>query len=571
MKRIILLSISMVLMLSLFSCDDDTTLTPKNEINIQGKITSPIDNSNIVDAVVSALRGEVVISRDTSDTDGSFTLTSIPENFSNISLKIEHQAFGTKTMKLSDGMKNERLFLEFDNDSCCGEVNILVKDSETNNVIENAQVKIALSRSGFKSKMTNSSGIANFKELCEGNYWLRVFKDGYKVVEEDFEITNCDPKNITIMLERKELIPKDSCCDGLFKLFIKDSTTNNALENIRVKLWAGGKIVADQKTNADGYVLFKDLCEGSYGVSYFVGNKTYEFSITLGCNDSLNITKYVANQAPCCDSKFILYLKDKETQNAISGAKVRLFLVRDMISEQFSSANGYVGFGNLCEGKYEVIVYRDGYKDFSFFFNVSCADTLEWVKQLERKEVAKDSCCDGKIKVWVRDSSNKAMANVQAKLMKGEKLIASQKTNNDGYLYFEKVCEDEYKVLVYFADGSVQYQFVNLGCDEFKVLEFTAPKGNDDNKDCHTAVLKLRIKDKDQAILIDSAEVKMEIEGRIAYSTTSNIEGWAIIENITAPRKYKVTISKQGYETFEFWADYKECKLLQETILLKAK
>jgi len=571
MKRIILLSISIVLMLSLFSCDDDTTLTPKNETTISGTIVSLSDNSNIVDAVVSAMRGEVVISSDTSDENGNFSLKSIPENFSNISLKIEHKILGNKIMKLSDGMKNGKLLLELTNDSCCGEINILVKDSENFNIIENAHVKIAQSRNWSKSKLTNSSGIANFKELCEGSYLLRVFKDGYKVVEEDFDITNCDPKNITILLERKESTPKDSCCDGVFKLFIKDSTSNNAIPNAAVKLWAGGKIIADGKTNSDGYILFKDLCEGSYGVSYFVGNKSYEFTFNITCNDTLIYTKYVATQTPCCDSKFILYLKDKETQNAISGAKVKLFLVRDMISEQYSSANGYVGFGNLCEGKYEVLVYKDGYKDFSFFFHVSCSDTLEWIKQLDKKNIPNDSCNNGKVKVWVKDSSNKAIANVEAKLMQGEKLIAYQKTNGHGFLYFENLKKGEYKIIIYLADGSVQYQYINLGCDEFKIIEFIATKGNDDKKDCHTAILKLRIKDKDKAQYIDSAEVKMELENRIAYSTTSNSDGWAIIENITAPRKYKVTISKQGYETFEFWADYKECKLLQETIILKAK
>lgn len=568
MKNILKL-LSLALMILIGACTEDTNLTPTQEENVPG-IVQTENGEYIVDAVVTALRGAVVISHDTTDDFGAFSLKGIPAGYEDVDVSISHPILGMQKLVLKsfkDKIKSSGKWdvKWSDNDSCCGVLNVTVRNKTTNDLMSGVHVKIGRGNNSIKAKSTLSDGLASFDHLCPGEYWIRVYKEGFKVIEDDILIVNCEPINITTLLEAKEQNPADSCCNGIMAFVLKDSTTNNPLKNVRVKLWKDGKILNDVKTSENGMYVFTGLCPGNYGVSYFPNDKGFEFNFTMECNDTLEIVKKYAmpTDEDCCSSKVIVHVKNSNTQGNLDGAKVRLWKNGTMITYKMSE-NGKVTFENICEGNYAIDILKEGFKGVEFAFEIGCPETKEFEKFLSPT----DSCCNGKIKVIVRDSvSRQGLANLQLKLMQNETVKKEGKTNADGFYYFENVCEGSYKVMVKMPNNSYKEQIVQVPCNETKVLEFEYK--TTETEPCTNATLKLRIKDIVNSLLLDSAEVKIRLNGNLVTTVYSNVEGWAIAQGLMAPATYSILISKQGYKSKEISIQFKECKIIQETIILE--
>lgn len=473
-----------ILLLSAFallfsSCDEDKPVSPSAKQQIVGKITT-ISGEYLVNAVITAKRGDVTLSQDTTNDLGDYRLVNLPMSFANIDLYINHFSWQNHTISLEEieklGIKDNIVNLYLNGkDSCCGSLNLVLKSKETNQFITSAYVKLFLDDKPYRSVISGYEGKASFLGLCNGIYKILVRKEGFADIIETIEINSCTPKNFTFQLKQDGDNPKDSCCTNAFILNLKDFDNNSLIDNAKVRLYSNGKMI--------------------------------EYKYT---------------------------------------------------------SNGQVVFGELCEGDYAFDVLKDGYKSIEHTFSLSCPDTITWTKTLKKDSTK--NCCEGKIKVWVRDSlSNKAISDVKVILSKGGSAIKDLRTNTDGYLYFDKLCEGEYNLVVYLKDGSTKTYNVNLACNEFKVVEAIAKA--EENAKCNTASLKIRVKDKVNTIVLDNALVTVKTKDGTYKSASSNSDGYAFIEGIEAPAEYTIVISKAGYKTETITIKFKECKLIQETIM----
>ncbi len=252
-------------------------------------------------------------------------------------------------------------------DTCCaGVLRINVKSLATNVVLTGAQVK--LTRPGMDNRVQTSGndGVV-FRELCPGEYGVRIQRDGYKVMEFSVTMTCNEQKEMDKLLETA---PVDSCCNGVVTIVAKDSATGNPIANATVKLWRNGAIVATKTSDASGNAVFSQRCAGTYGVSVLrEGYKSREMDFVLGCDQQVTHTLFLKTSTSvdsCCTAELKIRAVDSTatTGGWIAGATVEIHLgspTGPIVATGTTDVEGWYRKENLCSpAVYFVTVSKPG-------------------------------------------------------------------------------------------------------------------------------------------------------------------------------------------------------------------
>lgn len=649
--------IAIVAALTFFTgCSDDDTSEPNKEAVFSSQIIDSED-SPVAGAIVKALNeSDAVISSDTSEENGVFSLEYLPRDFTSFDILITHDNFQDlreNAAELKNRSKNDQNRIRLMS-GCCGRVEVELVDSASGEALEGAEIRLNKGSSKIKTLKTGDDGRAYFDRVCPGEYWLRIAKDGYKVIEREFNLENCDTlkfefgmqrsdtdkdsccdgvvyvvakdketgerisgakiniwrdgerletkyasqeqgwvafeglcegkygidiihenyENIEFFVElkcndtleiAKELVSTD-CCDGVVKIYPRDNETNEPINGATVKLWKDGKVVEEAKVK-DGKVVFDNLCEGEYGVD--IMHESYEnieFVFELECNETKEFEKYLQANDDCCDGVAFVYVKDKESGEFIEGARVTLWKDGDPYETGTSNGDGKVVFDNLCEGKYGVSIVSEGYKGVEFNFELGCNETKELVQKLVQDE----DCCDGKVKLIVRDSAaGEPVKEAKVRLWQGSTKLKEIYTNKDGVAVFEGLCEGEYQISI-IREGYKGMEFnFTLDCDEY--LEFEKSVKSESDTPCCTAKLKLIIKDSETDEILSGVQVRVsDDDGDLVASGETNSEGRFAKEELCAPATYYLRLAIDGYRVKEFEIRYEICNTIYETILMES-
>lgn len=650
------------------SCND--TLTPTQEMqSFTGTILDETDTP-IPNAIVTAIRinqwktttliSEEIVASDTTDEEGNFELKNLSSPLGSIKIKIEHQDFLPYEESLLSLMeKNEKNKIRAriqHKDDCCGKI-IIYTFAPDSSRLSNVEVRLNRGHHLIRKSLTDNDGRVVFEHVCAGNYWIRIAKEGFQVIEQEFSLTNCDTLQFYYHLQRRQV---DSCCNGLLKVEVKDKANGNFLNAAIVKLrkngtllntltikenqpvqfrelcpgnysllvlregfkaleynfsfecndtleytaeleedtccngwikvivknqsnepiaeakvtiWKSGKSLGYHYTNDNGVVTFLELCNGTYAFDIQRdGYKHIEFQVEIGCGEGKEITKTLERHETdsCCNGLIIIRVKDINTHQSLNGSKVKLWR-NNSLKQVETVYEGVAVFRNLCAGVYEISILNEHYKTMELTLNLECNDTLDYTKFLEPKS-NNDSCCNGKIIFIIRDSiTNDFLGGVNVYLWKGNQKIAATQTNDDnGWAIFEHICQGEYSFSLskqnYFGKEGV----LRMDCnDTIEIPVRILRKELSDT--CCTAKLKIKVIDDSTGSPIQNARVKIKLNGKddqtIADQRT-NIEGWAIKENLCAPKTYSIRISFEDYNTSEFQVYFNECKTIQETVRL---
>ena len=148
------------------------------------------------------------------------------------------------------------------NNCCGGFVRIKVTD-EKGNLLRNKTVRLKKGTTLISEVKTNDNGIAEFKDLCEGNdYNMAVLSEEHQSIEFTFEM-GCN-KELNF---EKALKTKTDCCDAILKFIVMDNDTKTALQGAKITLKLNGKVIFEKKeTDNEGEYLAKELCKGKYTV-----------------------------------------------------------------------------------------------------------------------------------------------------------------------------------------------------------------------------------------------------------------------------------------------------------------
>lgn len=539
------------------SCSDNPT-TPDLKSEIQGVLLDEY-NMTIPNAIMevvlpqlskNVIQSETIIARDTTDEDGRFHLKNIPLENESLELRIIHSDLKSFQEKLSDVLKakdksNLQLGLEYQ-DSCCGKITLTVLSSKDNSAIADVEVRLNNS-DGIKRKgKTNSNGELVFNEVCPDDFWLRLAKYGYEVKEIDnVKVNGCDEKDyveMTVYLTPEE---RDSCCNGVLTVIPKDKSSNEVLKGVTVKLRKNGAELYKKVNEGDG-VKFTDLCKGKYELAILKdGYVGQEISVELDCDENKELD-VLLEKRECCDGVIIINTAD-ENKNPIKEAAVRLWKSGVKLGVYYTNADGKIKLTGICEGEYGIDIIKSGYKSIEFSQKVGCNDTIEINKTLYAEE--KDSCCDGKIKVIVRDENGNALQYSIVRLWQGGAKKAEAKTNADGYAIFEQICKGDYQISI-LREGykSIEFQ-VGIGCDETLTIEKNLVK--DGSKDsCCDGKIKVIVRDENGNPLQYSF-VRLWQNGTKKAEIKTDANGYAIFEKL-CEGSYGIDIQREGYKGVEF-------------------
>ncbi|OGU14819.1 MAG: hypothetical protein A2X61_01630 [Ignavibacteria bacterium GWB2_35_12] len=546
------LPVLFLLFIFVLACTKDNNTNPNDSNMIAGVIKDEQDNgvpNALIEAINNGTAIQSLLASDTTDEDGKFALNGMPDDISKVDLKITHEDFKSVQAKASNFIGNHdrkdvpiKLLHE---DSCCGQVTINTFKHSDSSALSGVEVRLSRGDKLIRKAHTNEQGILVFEHVCEGHYWLRLAKEGYKVIEKPFELNDCDTLGLSFYLLSND--EHDSCCNGVINLTVLDSATQLPLPQATVRLWKGEHKLGEYKTNEDGIVIFRGICEGDYQLSIFK-YRYYgqEFNFHMDCDDTVDFSRYLKpTDDSCCHGILRVFPKDKSNDQPLNGATVKLWKDGQLIMEK-KVENGVAEFPELCEGAYGVDILFEGYQHIEFSIELTCNETKEVTKYMQSK-ASLDSCCKGVIEVVALDSAmNTPLPGVTVRLWKGNQKLAEYKTNEQGLVVFREICEGEYGISLTKEGWLAQEFSFQMNCNdtvrfEKKMVPHTEP--------CQSQI-KIYVKDKKNEQPLNGATVKMwkgdDFKG---HKTVEN--GFVLFTELCAG-KYSFDITKDGYRHQEF-------------------
>lgn len=575
--------VALLLAFIVAACSENTpTDIPSGNTTVNGLVKDP-SGLIIPNAVVEIINSaNTRIAADTTTDDGAFLLANLPDDLKGLQLRINHSDFRVAAQELSAaialaGGPTGISVTMTANDSSCGSIVVTVVDDSTGARIAGADVKISRGESLRTKTQTDTNGVAEFGSLPEATYALRVYKAGYRVLEQTLTLGECDTLMVTAELLRSEgdkPPTKDSCCNGVLTILPKDSATGLVITGAEIRINKTGVEGRKVISSGDGGI-FREVCAGNYEVRIArEGYRVVEFSTTMECSDTVTVERLLvknpAENDSCCNGAIVVTVNDSASGSGVSGAMVKAWKDGKLVKYETTGSSGTVTLGSLCAGRYSLSILRDGYKGIEFVAELDCNDTVITTKVIRSNSTTGggDTCCRGSITLIVRDSAtNNVIANAAVKLTKAGAVVRTGKTNSNGQVVLNELCDAEYGLFIE-REGYTKKVFeIGVGCNQAIEETITVSKPNKPSTDsCCTASLSARVKA--DGAWLNGVTVTIKNGGTVVAEGTTSGEGSVVLEQICGYSNYALTFSKTGYKTQTFEISYGECKRLEKTVVM---
>lgn len=471
----IFLPIILFSIVSFWACEN--SIKPEEtKVSLDGTI---IDSQNlpVPFAIVSifdissktSLLTEKLLTSDTTDEDGKYSLSGIPESMSNLVMKVNHPKYPEFASGLADLKtkitSDKKLPIKMDNNKDCNaSMNFVITDKLTNATIKEAQIRVSQNGTLFKKAYTDANGKLNLSNVCEGTYAIRVAKDGFAVVEKNVTVVKGDSLAINIPMLNNSNNPSDTCCGGSVGITVNDQN-DKAFAGVNVKITLGDKLLVSKLSGDLGKATFDKLCEGKYFITLSKdGYLDKKSDFTLGCNTKIDNIVYKMELKPkdstkCCTGKITINLKD--SAGNILNSKVVL-----KGKDGIMTKDGSITFDGLCDGETFTfnVLENDGYYAISSFEVVAHCDTTVTVNKTMMKKPVK--CCNATLTINLQDSTGKKL-NGKVKLMKGSAVLRELKATVEGTVSFDGLCEGDTVRVVASIEGYDNREFnLVIKCDD---------------------------------------------------------------------------------------------------------
>jgi len=285
---IFLISFVLLSIFVILSCNESLVITPENTNSMSGVIVdeqgTPIPGATL-EVSDSVKLVKTIVARDTTDEDGKFFLSKLPDDLTKLNVIILHPDFKHFTSKLSDVKSKNAPVKMLHNDSCDGVVNFSIFNKSDSSKM--SDVEIRLFRTGtLIRKGSVIDGYLTFEHVCPGTYITRIFKTGYGLIYDSVVVSYNDTINKQYYLHSSH---GDSCCHGVICVTPLDTATGNGLDGVTVDLYSGNSQLNSYKYQGTP-ICFTSLCPGTYYIHLnLTGYNGVGIPITLGCNDSVSI------------------------------------------------------------------------------------------------------------------------------------------------------------------------------------------------------------------------------------------------------------------------------------------
>jgi protocatechuate 3,4-dioxygenase beta subunit len=539
------------------SCDDSKPFEPEptKTGELQGVLENefneaiPFADIEIVRTSYgkTTVQEDKVIAADKTDEDGNYKFTKLPDDFANLTFKVKHpdlQPYQVNLAQMLKGKdkKNVKVNVQCKSD-CCGEITIKVISDADSSVISGAAIKLYQGNTYKRKAMTDKDGLHVFEKVCEGSYWVRIFKKGYEVKEiAGINIKGCDDDGkvyLTVFLTKENNNPD---CKGILKVNVKNKENGDIVKQAFVKLMKDGSYVG-KAYSKDGVMVFDGLCEGGYKIIVTAkGYLTEDANVKLGKDEEKEITIELQKN-DCCEGVLNVKVID-EKSNPIEKSEVTLWQNGQKVESQYTDKDGKVRFDGICEGKYIVEIIKVGYKGIEFAQYIQCNANIDVVKVLYEEQT--DSC-NGKFYMNIIDEKGNPVKSAMAYLEHNNQKIGMKKSNENGAVSFTALDEGKYHVTITKRGyEEIEFDFY-LKCDEVKE-EIIQMKSSEDEKCCH-GVIQVSVQD-DNGYPLKYVAVKLFQSGKMIDASKTSPNGYMEFIKV-CEGTYTLLLTKTGYKEIE--------------------
>ncbi len=548
------------------SCDTLTlklSMEPEKDECCDNKVTVKVTDKggNVIEGVNAWLRQEgKVLQEGKSNGDGVIVFDEVCEG--NYDIKLSKDGYIVQEIEIEVECDKDQTIestLTKEDDACCdGVLRLTVKDKD-GKAIKNARVGLWRDGKLIDDPRTNGDGVVVIDGLCEGKYGIGLTAEGYAGIEFEVEIGCDEDKSLEKQLEPAE----EKCCDNTVTVKITDKD-GKAIEGVNGVIRWEGKNYGEGKSNGDGVITFYDICEGKYEIRIAKeGLVVQEFIVEVGCEDKTVERTMEAAEEECCTGILRLTVTDKETGNAINNARVVLYRNGKAVEDPRTNAEGKVVIDGLCEGAYGVDISAEGYDAIEFEFEIDCDEDKSLEKQLTPAE---EKCCDNTVTVKITDKAGNALEGVNGVIRWEGKNYGEGKSNGDGVITFNDICEGKYEIRIAKEGWLVQEFIIEVGCED-KTVERAMESAEEE---CCDGILRLTVTDKETGEPVNNARVGLWRDGKLIEDPRTNAEGKVVIDGL-CKGNYGVGLTAEGYDgiEFEFEIGCDEDKSLEKTLTPK--
>ena len=419
-----------------------------------------------------------------------------------------------------------------------GDLDIAVKDKDTNESIPNAKVEV-YDKDGNKvgEGVTDENGKLIVEDLPIGDYTIKVTEvpDGYNKPDDTIVTVEEDKTaEAVILIEKKK---------GDLDITVKDKDTDEPIPGAKVEIYdEDGNKVGEGTTDENGKLIVEDLPIGDYTIKVTEVpdgyNKPDDTTVTVEEDKTTDVVIEVEKKKGDLD----ITVKDKDTDEPIPGAKVEI-LDKDgnKVSEGTTDENGKLIVEDLPIGDYTIKVTEvpDGYsKPDDTTVTVEEDKTTETVITVEKQK--------GDLNITVKDKDTQELipnAKVEIYDEDGNK-VGESVTDENGKLIVEDLPIGDYTIKVTeVPDGYNKPDDTTVTVEDKKTTEtvILVEKKKGD--------LDITVKDKDTDEPIPGAKVEiLDKDGNKVSEGTTDENGKLIIEDLPiGDYTIKVTEVPDGY------------------------
>ncbi|PWX36358.1 SpaA isopeptide-forming pilin-related protein [Clostridium perfringens] len=420
-----------------------------------------------------------------------------------------------------------------------GEIQILKIDGETQKPLKGAEFEVKNANGErVKTIISGDDGIAETGVLPFANYVIKEIKapDKYTLDGKEY------PVSITKHMETVKLTVANTKKNGSIEI-VKKGDDGKLLEGAEFNLEdTNGKVIAAQKSNKDGKVVFSDLKEGNYVLKEVNAPKGYNIVNPVNVEVKADEVIKLDLTDKATTGKLLIKKVDVATGKEVPGAKIKVTCTEGLDkgkSFEFVSTDKEQEF-TLKAGQYEYV-------------ETQAPKGYELNKEVGKFEITKEGQvvkCSVKDKATTGKLLIKKVDVATSKEVPGAKIKVTCTEGLDKGKSFEFVSTDK------------EEEFT-LKAGQYEYVEIQAPKGYELNKEVgkfeitkEGQVVKCSVKDKATTgkLLIKKVDVTTgkEVPGaKIKITCIEGLDKGKSFEFVSTDKEQEFTLKAGQYEFVE--------------------
>jgi uncharacterized surface anchored protein len=347
------------------------------------------------------------------------------------------------------------------------------------------------------------------------------------------------------------LLHSDSCC-GRLSLRVSSSATGAALSGAEVRLRRNDRLVTLVTTDSTGMISFDNLCGGTYslrisksGYAVVERNAQIEHCDSTSLDIRLEGSNGGDHHDTCCAGTMRIIPRDSATNAVISGASVRITAANGVTRTGTTGGDG-ITFHEICAGEWSIRIAKDGYRVIEFSVTAHCNDSIVTTRTMAALAEHHDTCCDGRITVIARDSSNnELLLNATVKIWRGGTLLATR-TVAQGGAVFTDLCAGEYSLDITREHYHHSEFMVTLGCNGNMEIVRRLLSETTNQDSCCGGIVTLIVRDSTSNAVISNATVRLWRGSTLVTTQTTNGDGNIRFTGLCTGT-YGISIAREGY------------------------